>query len=131
LNDWARQLLLAVRRPWPDRPLIAVADSTYAALEFLAAGQSWSHPATVVTRLRLDAALSMPAPLRPPHQRGRPRRKGQRLPTLAAVAADPQTHWTPVTVANWYGRGERSVEVVSATASGTTPGGRRCRCAGC
>ncbi len=31
LTDWARQLLLVVRRWWPDRALIAVADSTYAA----------------------------------------------------------------------------------------------------
>jgi hypothetical protein len=116
LTDWARQLLLVVRRWWPDRPLIAVADSTYAALEFLGACQSWSHPVTVVTRLRLDAALYTPAPPRQPHQRGRPRLKGPRLPTLAAVAADPRTCWTPLTVANWYGRGERTVEVVSATA---------------
>jgi len=116
LTDWARQLLLVVRRWWPDRQLVAVADSTYAALEFLAACQSWSHPVTVVTRLRLDAALYTLAPPRQPHQRGRPRLKGQRLPTLATVAADPQTHWTPVTVANWYGRGERTVAVVSETA---------------
>ncbi len=116
VTDWARQLLLVVRRWWPDRALIAVADSTYAALEFLAACQSGSHPITVVTRLRLDAALYEPAPPRRPGQRGRPRRKGTRLPTLAAIAADPHTTWTPLTVAHWYGRGERVVETVSATA---------------
>ena len=116
LTEWAQQLLLVVRRWWPDRPLVAVADSTYAALDFLAACQSWSHPVTVVTRLRLDAALYEPAPPRQPHQRGRPRRKGQRLPTLAAVATDPRTCWTSLTVTNWYGRGERTVAVVSATA---------------
>ena len=116
LTDWARQLLLVIRRWWPDRALVAVADSTYAALEFLAACQAWSHPVTVVTRLRLDAALYEPAPPRHLHQRGRPRLKGQRLPTLASVAADPRTDWTPVTVAHWYGRGERTIEIVSATA---------------
>ena len=105
-----------VRRPWPDRALIAVADSTYAALEFLAACRSWSPPVTVITRLRLDAALSMPAPLRYPGQRGRPRLKGQRLPTLATVAADPQAPWTPVIVPHWYGAGARTVEVASDTA---------------
>src|SRR5919204_3130079 len=41
LTDWARQLLRAVRRWWPDRPIVAVADSTYAALEFLGACGSW------------------------------------------------------------------------------------------
>lgn len=101
LTDGARQLLVVVRHWWPDRPLIAVTDSTDAALEFLAAAQSPSHPVTVVTRLRLDAALSTPAPPRPLHQRGRPRRTRPRLPTLATVAATPQPHWTPVTVADW------------------------------
>jgi DDE superfamily endonuclease len=116
LLDWARQLLLAVRRWWPERELVAVADSSYAALEFLAACRAWRHPVTVVTRLRLDAALYEPAPLRRPGQRGRPRVKGQRLPTLAALAAAPTTVWTAITVAHWYGAGERRVELVSATA---------------
>jgi DDE superfamily endonuclease len=116
VTDWARQLLLVVRRWWPDRLLIAVADSSYAALEFLAACQSWSRPVTIITRLRLDAALYTPAPPRRPGQIGRPRVKGKRLPTLATVAADPQTCWTPVTVPHWYGAGARTVEVASDTA---------------
>jgi hypothetical protein len=116
LTDWARQLLLVVRRWWPKRAIVAVADSTYAALEFLAACRAWRAPVTVVTRLRLDAALYDPAPLRRPHQTGRPRLKGQRQPTLVALAADPSTIWTELTVAHWYGAAERTVEVVSATA---------------
>jgi len=116
LTDWARQLLLVVRRWWPERAIVAVADSSYAALEFLAACRSWRNPVTVVTRLRLDAALYDPAPPRRPRQTGRPRLKGQRRPTLAAVAADPRTVWTEITVAHWYGTGERTVEVASATA---------------
>src|SRR3712207_5261899 len=116
LTDWARQRLLTIRRWWPDRPLIVLADSTYAAIDLLAACQSWSHPVTMITRLRLDAALYEPAPPRRHGQRGRPRIKGQRRPTLAATAADPRTRWLPVTVADWYGRGARLVEVTSATA---------------
>src|SRR5215211_3596360 len=96
LTDWAGQLLLVVRRWWPERPIVAVADSGYAALEFLAACRSWRAPVAVVTRLRLDAALDEPAPPRRPRQNGRPRLKGARLPTLAAVAADPDTSWTEV-----------------------------------
>src|SRR3954452_20141718 len=72
LTDWARQLLLLVRRWWPDRPLVAVADSSYAALELLAACQAWPQPITMITRLRLDAALYAPAPPRSPRQIGRP-----------------------------------------------------------
>ncbi|HEU4322081.1 MAG TPA: transposase, partial [Roseiflexaceae bacterium] len=116
LTDWARQLLLVVRRWWPERAIVAVADSTFAALEFLAACRAWRDSVTVVTRLRLDAALYDPAPPRRAGQIGRPRLKGPRQPTLAAVAADPSTVWTELTVAQWYGAGPRTVEVVSATA---------------
>jgi hypothetical protein len=116
LTDWARQLLLVVRRWWPERAIVAVADSTYAALEFLAACRAWCAPVTIVTRLRLDAALYAPAPPRLVGQIGRPRLKGPRQPTLAAVAADPHTRWTEQTVAQWYGNGPRTVEITSATA---------------
>src|SRR5438132_1675613 len=85
------------------RLLVAVADSSDAALDFLAACGAWRSPVTVITRLRLDAALYEPAPPRRPRQTGRPRLKGKRLPTLAAVAAEMMTCWTAVTVAHWYG----------------------------
>jgi hypothetical protein len=116
LTDWAWQLLLVVRRWRPDRPLVAVADSTYATLLLLARCQHLRNPITFITRLRLDAALYEPAPPRDPHHIGRPRRKGKRLPSLAAVAGDPTAVWTPLTVAQWYGIGERAVEVASGTA---------------
>jgi hypothetical protein len=90
-TDWARKLLRAVRRWWPERPIVAVADSSYAALGFLAACHSWCDPVTVVTRLRLDVALYASTPPRRPGQVGRPRRKGPQLPTLAAIATDPAT----------------------------------------
>ncbi|MCA1837901.1 MAG: transposase, partial [Actinobacteria bacterium] len=102
LTDWARQMLLLVRRWWPEREIVAVADSGYACISLLAACRGFlPKPVTFVTRLRLDAALYEPAPPRKPKQIGRPRLKGQRLPTLAAVAAEASTIWTPVTIANW------------------------------
>ena len=116
LTDWARQLLRLVRRCWPDRAIVAVADSSYAALALLATCQAGAAPVTLVTRLRLDAALYAPAPPRRPQQRGRPRLKGQRLPPLQTLAAQPATIWTPLTVAHWYGTGERQVELLSDTA---------------
>ncbi len=117
LTDWARQMLLLVRRWWPEREIVAVADSGYACIRLLAACRRFlPKPVTFVTRLRLDAALFEPAPPRKPKQIGRPRLKGKRLPTLAAVTDDPSTTWTPVAVADWYGKGERTVEVASATA---------------
>ncbi len=110
---WARQLVRQVHRWLPERPLVLVAASSYAALDLLAALRPI---ATVVTRLRLDAQLFAPAPPRRPHQKGRPRLVGPRLPTLEQRAADPTTAWTPLTVAQWYGREERLVEVSSQTA---------------
>jgi hypothetical protein len=110
---WARQLVRQVHRWLPERQLVVVADSTYAALDLLAALRP---VATVVTRLRLDAQLFAPAPPRRPHQKGRPRLVGPRLPTLQQRASDPSAVWIPLTVAQWYGRAERQVEIVSDTA---------------
>ncbi len=116
LTDWARQALLLLRRWLPGRALVVVADSGYAALALLARAARLADPIAVVTRLRLDAALYEPAPPRRPGQLGRPRKKGHRLPTLAARLTDPATVWAEVIVADWYGEGDRAVEVASATA---------------
>ncbi len=116
LTDWAWQMLLLVRRWWPEREIVAVADSTYASLKLLDRCRSLPNPVTFVTRLRLDAALYEPAPPRRPGQMGRPRLKGERLPNLSALVENPSTAWTKIEVADWYGKGERIVEVASATA---------------
>jgi hypothetical protein len=115
LPDWGRQMLLQLRRWLPERSLVAVADSTYAALELLAACARLPHPVVVITRLRLDAALYDPAPARPPGTVGRPRKKGARQPTLAERLQDPRTAWQAQTV-HWYGGTERAIEVATATA---------------
>ena len=116
LTEWAWQLLLQVRRWHPERELVAVADGGYASLELLDRCRRLRKPITFITRLRLDAALYEPAPPRYPGQIGRPRLKGERLPNLSVVAEDRRTDWTPIMVADWYGREKRTVEVVSATA---------------
>ena len=70
----------------------------------------------MIVRFRLDAALYEPAPPPGAGQKGRPRKKGKRLPTLETIAADPHTQWQTVTVPNWYGQRNREVEIVSDTA---------------
>src|SRR5919205_2331463 len=115
LPDWGRQILYQLRRWLPARALVVVADSTYAALDLLAAGARLRPSVALITRLRLDAALYDPAPDRPPGTVGRPRKKGARQPTLAARWADPQTAWQPLTV-RWYGGTERAIEVATAPA---------------
>jgi hypothetical protein len=119
LTDWGRQVLLLAARWLPDRRVVAVADSSYAAIELLAAGRG---RLTVVTRLRLDARLFEPAPPRRPGMIGRPRVAGARLPTLAERLTAPTTRWRRVTVTGWYGRSERLLEVVSGTAVWYHPG---------
>ncbi|WP_376967715.1 transposase (plasmid) [Azospirillum sp. A26] len=119
LTDWARQLLLQVRRWVPDRQLIVVADSSYAAIELLS--DLRAH-LTVVTRLRLDARLFEPAPLRSPGTIGRPRVSGSRLPSLAQRLEDAGTSWRCVRVNGWYGGGDRQLEISSGTALWYHPG---------
>jgi hypothetical protein len=97
----------------PDRELRIVADNSYSALEWLGTVSQW---ATVITRLRLDAALYEPAAPRKPGQRGRPRKKGKRLPTWAQVAQEETTSWQWVRVEQWYGQSRRVIEVASQTA---------------
>jgi hypothetical protein len=116
ITDWGWQMLLLLRCWWPERQIVAVADSAYASLKLLDRCRSLSRPVTFVTRLRLDAALYEPAPPRRPGQRGRPRLKGERLPNLSVVAEDPSTAWRSITVADWYGKAERTLETISATA---------------
>jgi hypothetical protein len=116
ITEWAWQLLLQLRRWYPQREIVAVADGAYASLKLLDRCRSLSRPVAFITRLRLDAALYAPAPARRPGQIGRPRLKGERLPNLSVVAEDPATLWELTTIANWYGGGERMVEVASETA---------------
>jgi DDE superfamily endonuclease len=116
LTDWARQMLIQVRRWLPQRAIILVADSSFAALEFLESLRQLPHPVHVVTRLRLDAALYDPAPERLPKQMGRPRKVGKRLPTLKSILEESKTDWQSLTIDGWYGRCAYPVEVVSQTA---------------
>jgi hypothetical protein len=92
---------------------VVVADSSFAALELLGAVR---RHLTVITRLRLDAALYEPPPPCRPGQNGRPRRKGRRLPTLKDTLADSTQEWQGMTVTHWYSEGERQVEGASGTA---------------
>jgi hypothetical protein len=116
LIDWARQLLLQVRRWLPHRRLVVVADAGFAAISLLSRLQHLPNPICMVTRFRLDAALYEPAVPRQLHQKGRTPLKGKRLPTLEKVLRDRKTKWKRVTILNWYGERKRVVEIVSATA---------------
>lgn len=113
IATWARQLIRLVHRWLSDRQLVLVGDRGYAALDLLAAVRP---VATFITRLRLDAHLCAPPPARTPHQKGRPRLVGKRLPTLEHWRDDTATQWTALAVPRWYSEEQRVVEVVSQTA---------------
>jgi hypothetical protein len=92
--------LVALVAGWADgRAICAVVDSAYAARPFLEGRPANVH---VLSRLRPDAALWARPGRRRPGQRGRPRRKGHRLPTPKAMAAT-RRRWDPLPV-TLYGR---------------------------
>jgi hypothetical protein len=94
----ARRMAEQLAAALPGRQIRVVADSAYAGgeLKGLPAGISWT------TRLRKDAALHGLPPARTGRP-GRPRVKGDRLPSLAKMAASAQ--FSQVTVTR-YGRTE-------------------------
>jgi hypothetical protein len=114
ITDWAWQMILHVSRWLPGRQLVIVADGTYAVLDFLL---NVSHLASVsvIARLRLDACLYDPAPVREAKKQGRPALKGKAQPKLAARLTDPTTQWQKQTLA-WYGGTTREMEIATGTA---------------
>ena len=115
LTERAWQMIRLVVRWLPGRAVAWATDSSLAALELLDKVATLPR-ASVITRLRLVAALYDPPPPRKPSTKGRPRLKGKRRPTLEAVLADERTQWTTLIVDQWYGEGPREVEVATDTA---------------
>jgi hypothetical protein len=121
LTDWARQALLQTARWLPGRRVVAVADSSFAAIALL---RDLAPHLCMITRLRLDACLCEPPPPRRPGTTGRPPVKGARLPSLAERLADPDTSWRRIRLGHWYGRTERRLDIASGTALWHHPGRR-------
>jgi hypothetical protein len=119
LTDWGRQMLQQLARWLPDRRIVAVTDSSFAAIQFLKAVSRW---VCMISRLRLDARLFDPPPPRKRGTKGRPRVVGKRQPTLEQRLGDRKTPWRRLKVTGWYGRGERLVEIFSHTAIWHHPG---------
>jgi hypothetical protein len=95
----ARELVTLVAG-WADgRTVYAVVDSAYAARPLLEDRPANVH---VLSRLRPDAALWARPGRRRPGQRGRPRKRGHRLPTPKAMAAT-RRRWDPLPL-TLYGR---------------------------
>jgi len=118
-----RELVDLLQARFPRRRIELLADAAYASR----ACRGLPREVTLTMRLRRDAALYAPAPPRT-GRRGRPRKKGARLPTLAAAADAPGAGWREVRLVRygksaavrlptidclWYGvPGEQPVRVV-------------------
>lgn len=113
ITDWARQIILLICRWLKGRKIIITADSSYSTLELLAAVR---QKATLITRLRLDAALYDPVKKSEKRNPGRPRLKGSRQPSLARRLEDAATQWTKVTIAQWYGQQDKEMLLATGTA---------------
>src|SRR5437763_15214290 len=83
----------------------------YDSCQLVRTGPLVQQNVTVVTRLRLDAALYEPATFRPPGPNGRPQKKGKRLSTLRQVLERQATHRQTPTVRGWSGVGANGIEV--------------------
>jgi hypothetical protein len=94
-----RELVGRVAGWAPARTFYLAVDSAYAGRALL---EHRPPNVAVVSRLRPDAALWAPAPKRRPGHKGRPRRRGARLPTPQQVAARCR-HWQALAV-TIYGR---------------------------
>ena len=89
--ELALELIKLVARWFPDDEIVVLGDSAYGGRSVL------SHlPANVhlISRVAANAALYEVAPPRRQGQRGRSRKKGDRLPGMAEWAADPEKPWT-------------------------------------
>jgi hypothetical protein len=92
--ELAGDMLIVLTKAFPHKRIHLVGDAAYHGKQLLVPGT------TITTRLPANAALHAPAPPRT-GRRGRPAKKGWRLPRLAELAATAT--WRTVTV-NRYGR---------------------------
>ena len=115
ITDWARQIVMLLRRWLPNRSLVLVGDNGYAVLDLLHCCQSLRETVTLIARLRLDAALYAPAPPRQLGQKGRSALKGSQRPSLKTILDQDHVAWT-VAAVSWYDGATRIVELTSQTA---------------
>jgi len=88
--ELAMELIQLVAKWFPNDEIIMLGDSAYGGQSVL------SHlPPNVqlISHVHPKAALYEPAPPRAPQSKGRPRKKGNRLPDMAAWAADSNQPW--------------------------------------
>ena len=123
--DWIRQMLKQVRRWYRQHPLVLIVDGGLVSF-----GLGWSCVeigATMVSRLRWDAALyHEPPKRRPPGQRGRHPKKGKRQRSLVEWAKRADTPWVEEESTGMEGK-RKSCGCFPIRPCGIPPDGIRCR----
>jgi hypothetical protein len=84
--------LIRLTRSWLDRSITlrVIVDGGYSNKELLQGRPQGAH---ITGKLRIDAALYGTVASEQPKRRGRPRKKGQRLPTPESIFNNPGTPW--------------------------------------
>lgn len=98
--ELAREMIDLLAARLSDRDIDTVGDNAYASK----AWRGLPERVTLTSRLRGDAAIYARTPPRT-GKKGRPRKWGKRLASLAQIASDPATHWVATTVRR-YGKTE-------------------------
>lgn len=113
LTDWAKQMILQLKRWLPNRQLIVIADSSYASYSLL---DAVLHHVCMITPLRLDARLfDTPSP-QPAGKRGPKPKIGVRQPTLKQRVEDNSIHWQTIIIPQWYGQSNKVMQIATGTA---------------
>ena len=106
----ARQLMAVLIHWFPARQFILLGDGGYASHELARFCHRHRRHVTLVSRFHKDANLYLPPPARRKGQKGRPRRKGRKLPAPQVVVARGPLTGATVT---WYGGQTRRVRWLS------------------
>ena len=105
------QMVRILKRWFPDRTFIVTADGGYASHELAELAARTRRKWTLVSLFYSDAHLVEPPP--PYSGTGRPRIKGEDLPSPAEVVEKTTQRQTLVVA--WHGGGRRRIEVVTGT----------------
>jgi hypothetical protein len=107
------QVLLRLLLRWfPERSFVFAGDSGFGSHDMASFVQAQAPRLRLVSRYYANANLYEPPPAVVGTRNGRPRKKGAKMPSPAQVVADAQRSRLRV---NWYGGGQRSVEIVTGT----------------
>jgi hypothetical protein len=108
----ARGLMAVLIHWFPRRKFIFLGDGGYACHELATFCHGHRRHATLISRFYKDANLHDPPP-KIKNPKGRPRKKGKKLPSPQEVVANSRRVKATV---SWYGGGNRRVELVSGAA---------------